>query len=66
VLKLRSVKSIVIPPAKTGKESNNKKAVTKTAQTNKGILCIDNPKARILKIVAIKFMAPKIEDIPDK
>jgi len=28
----------VIAPAKTGRESNNKKAVMKTAQTNKGVL----------------------------
>jgi len=65
-LKLRSVNSIVIPPANTGKDNKSKKAVIKTAQTNKGILCIDNPKDLILKIVAIKFIAPKIEDIPDK
>lgn len=36
VLKLRSVKSIVIAPAKTGNESNNKNAVIKTAQANNG------------------------------
>jgi hypothetical protein len=38
VLKFRSVKSIVIPPAKTGKDNNNKNAVIKTAQANKGNL----------------------------
>jgi len=66
VLKLRSVNNIVIPPARTGKESNNKTAVIKTAHTKSGNLCIDNPIARMLKIVAIKLIAPKIEDIPDK
>jgi hypothetical protein len=37
VLKLRSVKSIVIAPAKTGNDKSNKKAVIKTAQTNNGV-----------------------------
>jgi hypothetical protein len=37
VLKFLSVKSIVIAPAKTGKESNSKKEVTKTAHMNKGV-----------------------------
>ena len=41
VLKLRSVNNIVIAPANTGKDSNNKKAVIKILQTNKGML--NNP-----------------------
>jgi hypothetical protein len=40
--------------------------VIKTAQTNKGNLCIVIPGALILKIVVIKFTAPKIEEIPAK
>jgi len=36
----------------------------KTAQTNKGILCIVIPGALIFKIVVMKFIAPKIEEIP--
>lgn len=36
VLKLRSVNNIVIPPASTGKDNNNKNAVINTAQTNNG------------------------------
>jgi hypothetical protein len=36
VLKLRSVNNIVIPPASTGKDNNNKNAVIKIAHTNKG------------------------------
>jgi len=54
----------VIPPAKTGKLSNNKKAVTNTAQTNKGNLCIDKPGLLILKIVVIKLIAPSNEEAP--
>jgi hypothetical protein len=37
VLKLRSVSSIVIAPARTGNDNNNKKAVIKTAQTKSGV-----------------------------
>jgi hypothetical protein len=66
VLKLRSVKSIVIAPAKTGNDNNNRKAVIKTDQTSKGKRCIVIPGALILKIVVIKFIAPKIEEAPDK
>jgi len=64
VLKFRSVKSIVIAPAKTGNESNNKIAVIKIDHTNNGMLCIVMPGARIFKIVVIKFAAPKMDDAP--
>jgi hypothetical protein len=37
VLKFRSVKSIVIAPASTGKDNNNRKAVIKTAHTKSGV-----------------------------
>ena len=57
---------MVIPPANTGIDNNNKKAVIKTAHTTKGNLCIDIPGARILKIVVIKLIAPKIEETPAK
>jgi len=38
--------------------------VIKTAHTYKGNLCINIPGARILKMVTIKLIAPKIEDAP--
>jgi len=66
VLKCLSVNNIVIPPAKTGKDSNSNIAVINTAHTNKGILCIVIPGALIFNIVVIKFIAPKIEEIPAK
>jgi len=66
VLKLRSVKSIVIAPANTGKENNNKNAVINIAQTNRGILCINIPGHLIFKTVTIKLIAPKIEATPAK
>ena len=62
--KFLSVNNIVIAPASTGKDNNNKKAVTRIDQANKGILCIVIPGALILKIVVMKFIAPRIEDAP--
>jgi hypothetical protein len=66
VFKFRSVKSIVIAPANTGRDSNNKIAVIITDQTNKGIRSNVIPSLRILITVVIKFTAPKIEEIPAK
>jgi hypothetical protein len=56
----------VIAPANTGNDNNNSIAVINIAQTNKGNLCIVIPGALIFKIVVIKLIAPKIDDIPDK
>ena len=55
-----------MPPANTGKERSNKKAVISTAQTKSGMRARVNPLARIFKIVVIKFIAPEIEDTPAK
>ena len=64
LLKLRSVNNIVIPAASTGKDNNNNTAVTNTAQTNKGIKFIFIPGTLIFNTVAIKLIAPKIDDNP--
>lgn len=53
-------------PARTGRDSNNKKAVIKIDHTNRGSLSHFIPGDLILKIVVIKFMAPNIEDAPAK
>jgi hypothetical protein len=66
VLKFLSVKSIVIAPAKTGREKRSKNAVIKTDHTNKGNLCIDKPGTLILNMVVIKFIAPSKEETPAK
>jgi len=66
VLKFRSVNNIVIAPANTGKDKIKSIAVISTAQANKGRRCIVIPGARMLSIVVMKFIAPKIEDIPAK
>jgi len=65
-LKFLSVRSNVIAPANTGNDNSNNIAVINTLHTNKGNLCIVIPGALIFKIVTIKFIAPKIEDIPAK
>jgi hypothetical protein len=57
---------MVIAPAKTGKEINNKKAVTQTVQTNNGKRVACMPLQRMLLIVTIKLIAPAIEDAPAK
>ena len=66
MFKLRSVNNIVIAPAKTGKDSNSKIAVIKTAQANKGIRSKSIPNTRKFPKVLIKFTAPKIELTPAK
>jgi len=64
VFKLRSVRSIVIAPAKTGKERSNKIVVIKTAHAKRGIRSRNIPKTRKLLNVLMKLIAPKIEDTP--
>jgi hypothetical protein len=64
VFRFRSVKSIVIAPAKTGKDKSKRIAVITTDQTNKGIRSKVIPLERILITVVIKLTAPKIEEIP--
>src|SRR5271156_2347254 len=64
VPKLRSQISIVIAPASTGTASTSRNAVTSSDQMNSGILCSVMPGARMLKIVVMKFIAPRIELAP--
>lgn len=66
VLRFRSVKSIVIAPASTGRERRSRIAVIFTAQTNNGIRSRRRPFHRMLITVVIKFSAPRIEDTPAK
>ena len=50
-------------PASTGSESNSRNAVTRIDQTKSGILCSVMPGARILKMVVMKLIAPRIEEV---
>lgn len=66
MLKLRSVSSLVIAPANTGRDSRSRNAVTRTAHANRGSLCLSSPGARLLNTVTIKLIAPLIEDAPER
>lgn len=64
VLKFRSVSSMVIAPARTGSDRSRRIAVTRTDQTNRGMLSILVEADRILMIVVMKLTAPRIEEAP--
>jgi hypothetical protein len=66
VLKFLSVKIIVIPPASTGKDNNNKIAVIITAHPNKVNLCNLIPGVLIFITVVMKLIAPNKLLTPDK
>ena len=61
VLKFRSVNSIVIPAAKTGKDNNNNTPIH-IDHTNKGILSLPMCFNLIVLMVTIKFIAPVNDD----
>jgi len=66
VFRLRSVNSIVIAPARTGRESNSRRAVIAIDHTNSGIRSGFMLFGFILIVVVIKFTVPRIEDTPAK
>jgi len=55
---------MVIPPARTGSASKSKMAVINTDQTNSGIFSIFMAGERMLIIVEIKLIAPRMDEIP--
>lgn len=66
VFRLRSVNSMVIAPANTGRESSSSTAVMNTDHTNKGTISNFMLIGRIFKMVVIKLIAPKIDEAPAK
>jgi hypothetical protein len=58
------VRSIVIAPANTGRDKRSKIVVIKTDHTNRGIWSIFIFDGRILRIVVIKLILPKIDETP--
>lgn len=64
MLRLRSVRSIVIAPASTGRERSRRIAVILAAQTNRGTRSSRRPLYRILITVVIKFKAPRMDETP--
>lgn len=53
-------------PARTGRERRSRTTVITAAHTNSGIRSRRSPFQRILIIVVMKLMAPRIEDAPAK
>jgi len=51
-------------PARTGRAKRRRIAVISTDQTNKGTFSILRLGGRILRIVEMKLIAPRIEDTP--
>ena len=62
----RSVRSIVIAPANTGRDRSRRIAVIFTPQTNRGTDSKCIPLGRIFITVVIKLIEPKIDDTPAK
>ena len=63
-MRFRSVRSIVIAPASTGRDRRSRITVIVTAHTNRGIRSARSPCHRILITVVMKFTAPRIDDAP--
>lgn len=66
VFRLRSVSSIVIPAAKTGRDRRRSTAVIRTDHTKSGVWYWERAGGFMLMIVVIKLIAPRIEDTPAK
>lgn len=64
VFRLRSVRSIVMAPARTGRASRSNRTVMPTDQINKGTRSSCIPAERMFMIVVIKFSAPRIDETP--
>lgn len=64
MFKFRSVSSIVIPAASTGRDSNSKIVVIITDQIKRGVWYCEIAGGFMLIIVVIKLMEPRIDDTP--
>lgn len=58
------MRSIVIAPASTGSERSRRRAVIKIAQARRGVRIITIFSARMLIIVVMKLIDPKMDEIP--
>lgn len=66
VFKFRSVRSIVMPAARTGRERRRRTAVISTAHTKSGVWYCEIAGGFMLIMVVMKLMAPRIDEIPAK
>ena len=64
VFRFRSVKSMVIPAARTGSERSRRTAVISTAQTNRGTWYIVMAGGFMFRIVVMKLIAPRMDEMP--
>lgn len=64
VFRLRSVSSIVIPAARTGRDRRRSTAVIRTDHTNNGVWYWERAGGFMLINVVIKLIAPRIEETP--
>lgn len=64
VFRFRSVKSMVMPAARTGSESSSRTAVMRTDQTNSGVWYCERAGGFMLIAVVIKLIAPRMEETP--
>jgi len=64
VFRFRSVRSIVIAPASTGRDSRRRITVKNTAHVNSGIRSNRIPFVRMFSTVEMKFTAPRIDEAP--
>lgn len=64
VFRFRSVRSIVIAPARTERDRRRRMAAMRIAQTRNGTLSIRKFLWCILIIVEMKLIARRMEDIP--
>lgn len=64
VFRFRSVRSIVMPAANTGRERRRSTAVIRTDHTNNGVWYCVMAGGFILMIVVMKLIAPRIDETP--
>lgn len=55
---------MVMAPASTGSDKRSRIVVTFKDQTNRGTRSNRKPDVRMLKIVVIKLIDPRIDDVP--
>lgn len=66
VLMFRSVRSMVIAPARTGRDNKRSTVVILADHTNNGTRSSRSPFQRILITVVMKLIEPRIDEIPAK
>lgn len=54
----------MIAPASTGRERSRRIVVTIRDQTKRGIRSAEQPFGRIFRVVVMKLMDPRIDEIP--